>query len=179
MAVPLPEVAPGFAPRANKSVTPAVYIAVNTAVFPAVSKTNFARKEICKMENAQKKLLHCAKCGLVAEVLQPCGCLDCLKCCGEPLTEIIADTVDASREKHVPVITAVEGGVKVVVGSVAHPMTEEHHIVWIEVFNGAWLNRKYLRPGDAPEAEFYVPYKPGLVVRAYCNLHGLWQTAVK
>ena len=72
-----------------------------------------------------------------------------------------------------------DSGVKVVVGSVAHPMTEEHHIVWIEVFNGAWLNRKYLRPGDAPEAEFYVPYKPGLVVRAYCNLHGLWQTAVK
>ena len=74
---------------------------------------------------------------------------------------------------------AADHGVKVAIGSVAHPMTAEHYIAWIEVFNGAWLNRKYLRPGEAPAAEFYVPYKRGLVVRAYCNLHGLWQTTVE
>lgn len=131
------------------------------------------------MACSEKKLLKCAKCGVVVEVLQPCNCPDCLRCCGEALTEIQPDTVDASREKHVPVVTATASGVKVAVGSAAHPMTEAHSILWIEVFNGAWLNRKYLAPGGAPEAEFYVPYKPGLVVRAYCNLHGLWQTTVR
>ncbi len=133
------------------------------------------------MNSAKKKLYKCVKCGAVLEALIPCECApNCLNCCGEPMTEVMAASVDAAREKHVPVVTQMAPqGVKVTVGSVAHPMTEEHYIVWIEVFNGSCLARKYLRPGEAPTAEFCVPYKRGLVARAYCNLHGLWQTTVE
>jgi len=132
------------------------------------------------MNSAKKKMFKCVKCGAVVELLMACDCPPgCLQCCGDAMVEVEPNTVDASREKHVPVVTGDEHGVKVAIGSVAHPMTAEHYIAWIEVFNGAWLNRKYLRPGEAPTAEFYVPYKRGLVVRAYCNLHGLWQTTVE
>ncbi len=132
------------------------------------------------MHSAKKKMFKCVKCGAVVEAVMPCDCASCgVVCCGDAMAEVIANTVDAAKEKHVPVVTGDERGVKVTVGSVAHPMTAEHYIVWIEVFNGAWLNRKYLRPGEAPTAEFFVPYKRGLVVRAYCNLHGLWETTVE
>jgi superoxide reductase len=84
-------------------------------------------------------------------------------------------TADSKVEKHVPVITATPNGVKVVVGSVPHPMAEDHYIEWIEVVNGPYVNRKYLKPGDKPEAEFYVKMQPGLIVREFCNKHGLWK----
>ncbi|UDQ99014.1 desulfoferrodoxin [Lentisphaerota bacterium WC36G] len=118
------------------------------------------------------------KCGtesdMVVEVLSNnCNCT--LSCCGEEMTLMEENSVDAAVEKHVPILSEHANGVKVVVGSVAHPMTDDHYIQWIEVVNGPWVNRKYLKPGEAPEAEFYVPNNGHLEVRAYCNLHGLWK----
>jgi len=84
-------------------------------------------------------------------------------------------TADKTKEKHVPLISGDKNGVKIVVGCTPHPMTDAHYIEWIEVANGPYVNRKYLKPGDAPEAEFYVPMQSGLVVRSYCNVHGLWK----
>ena len=115
----------------------------------------------------------CANSGLVVEVLSE-GC-ESLQCCGEDAVLMKENSTDAAQEKHVPVLEANGGGIKVKVGSVAHPMTEEHYIQWIEVINGSWVNRKHLNPGDEPEAEFYVPKSDNLIVRAYCNLHGLWR----
>ena len=85
------------------------------------------------------------------------------------------NSVDAAMEKHVPVVEALENGILVKVGEVAHPMTEEHHIEWIEVINGSYVNRCHLKPGDPPQAAFYVPLSPKLVIRESCNLHGLWK----
>ena len=84
-------------------------------------------------------------------------------------------TADSKTEKHVPIIEATPNGVKVTVGSVPHPMVDDHYIEWIEVANGPYVNRKYLKPGDKPEAEFYVKLQPGLIVREFCNKHGLWK----
>ncbi len=84
-------------------------------------------------------------------------------------------TADSAIEKHVPVLTEIEQGIKVTVGSTIHPMTEEHFIEWIEVINGDYVNRKYLKPGDEPVAEFYVKKQEGLIVRQFCNVHGLWK----
>ncbi len=85
-------------------------------------------------------------------------------------------TADFATEKHVPILTETEQGIKITVGSTLHPMTEEHFIEWIEVINGDYVNRKYLNPGDAPEAEFYVQKQDGLIVRQFCNVHGLWKS---
>jgi superoxide reductase len=112
--------------------------------------------------------------GMTIEILSDadsCG----LQCCGEPVELLEEKTADAATEKHVPLLEESGDGIKVVVGSTAHPMTEEHYIMWIEVINGDYVNRKHLKPGDAPEAEFYVPKQEGLIVRSYCNLHGLWK----
>jgi superoxide reductase len=123
--------------------------------------------------------------GVVIEVLngececgeKACSCHE-LNCCGKPMKLQKANTVDAAKEKHVPVLEEYEGGVLIKVGSAPHPMTEEHSIQWIEVINGDYVNRKYLHPGNAPEAPFYVPKQKNLIVRAYCNLHGLWEARV-
>ena len=112
--------------------------------------------------------------GMTIEILSDadsCG----LQCCGEPVELLEEKTADGATEKHVPLLEESGDGIKVVVGSTAHPMTEEHYIMWIEVINGDYVNRKHLKPGDAPEAEFYVPKQEGLIVRSYCNLHGLWK----
>jgi len=103
-----------------------------------------------------------------------------LVCCGKPMEKLIANTTDAAQEKHVPVFTKEGNVVRINVGSTDHPMLPEHYIEWIEVFTDARSQRKYLKPGDAPVAEFSCPpnaCKPGVVptVRAYCNLHGLWE----
>ena len=119
------------------------------------------------------EIFKCADCNLVVEVTDECDCVP--ECCGKPMRKLIENSVDAAREKHVPVVSAEGTGILVKVGEVPHPMTPEHHIAWIEVVNGAYVNRYHLKPGDAPQAAFYVPLQPGLKIRAYCNLHGLWK----
>ena len=97
-------------------------------------------------------------------------------CCGEKMMELVPGKVDASLEKHVPVVEIKDGVVEVMVGSVAHPMTEEHLIEWIVVETEKGVYRKNLKAGDAPMARFMLLDDEKVVnVYAYCNLHGLWQ----
>ncbi len=127
------------------------------------------------MNSSRHQVYKCRHSGLTVEILTADeGCTK-LECCGEEMEHLTEKNADTGQEKHVPILSGDENGVKVVVSSVPHPMTEEHHIVWIEVQNGPWVNRKYLDPTGKPEAEFYVPQQPELVVRSYCNLHGLWK----
>ncbi len=114
----------------------------------------------------------CKACGNIVEVLV--GGEGELVCCGDPMVLMTENTVDAAKEKHVPVIEKVDGGVKVSVGSVAHPMEEKHYIQWIEIIADGRTYRQYLNPGDAPETVFKVEAAQ-ITAREYCNLHGLWK----
>jgi len=116
----------------------------------------------------------CERCGNIVEVLH--GGPGALVCCEVPMKLMEEQNADSSTEKHVPVIVKVENGIKVTVGSTLHPMEEKHNIEWIEVINDDYVQRKYLAPGDAPVAEFYVPYSEKLIAREYCNIHGHWST---
>jgi len=118
------------------------------------------------------QIYKCEVCGNMVEVLHE-GKGE-LVCCGQPMKLYEENTVDAAKEKHVPVIEKVEGGYKVKVGSVAHPMEEKHYIEWIELIADGKAYRQFLHPGETPEAVFKVEAED-VTVRAYCNLHGLWQ----
>ena len=113
----------------------------------------------------------CELCGNIVEMLHA-GAGE-LVCCGQPMKLYVANTVDAAREKHIPVVETVDGGYKVTVGSVAHPMEEKHYIEWIELVNDDTAYRAFLNPGDAPEATFKIDAAQ-VTARAYCNIHGLW-----
>jgi len=95
-------------------------------------------------------------------------------CCGQPMNLLVENTVDAAKEKHVPVIETVEGGVKVKVGEIAHPMEEKHWIEWVEIIADGKTYRQYLNPGETPEATFNVTADQ-ITAREYCNIHGLWK----
>ena len=114
----------------------------------------------------------CEVCGNIVEVLH--GGVGELVCCGQPMTLQTENTVDAAKEKHVPVIEKVAGGYKVKVGAVAHPMEEKHHIEWIELIAGGKAYRQFLKVGEAPEAFFAVDAAQ-VSAREFCNLHGLWR----
>jgi superoxide reductase len=118
------------------------------------------------------EIYKCEHCGNVVEVLHAGG--GQLVCCGEAMKLMVENTVDASKEKHVPVIEKVNGGIKVTVGSVQHPMEEKHYIEWIELIADNKAYRKFLQPGDVPEAIFEVEASQ-VTAREYCNLHGLWK----
>jgi superoxide reductase len=114
----------------------------------------------------------CEVCGNIVEVLHT-GAGE-LVCCGAPMKNFVENTVDAAKEKHVPVVEKIAGGFKVKVGSVAHPMEEKHYIEWIEVIADGKAYRQFLQPGHAPEATFEIKAEK-VVAREYCNLHGLWK----
>jgi superoxide reductase len=116
----------------------------------------------------------CNVCGNIVEVIRA-GKGE-LVCCGQPMELLKAKTEDEGNEKHVPVIEKTETGVKVKVGSVAHPMEEEHYIEWIEILADGVAYRKFLNPGEAPEAEFRVQ-AGSITAREHCNVHGLWKSA--
>jgi len=118
------------------------------------------------------EIYKCEACGNIVEVLTAGG--GELVCCGEPMKLYVENTVDAAKEKHVPVIEKIEGGYKVSVGSVAHPMEEKHYIEWIEIIADGKAYRQFLNPGDAPEATFMVD-AANITAREYCNMHGLWK----
>jgi len=99
-----------------------------------------------------------------------------LVCCNQPMTLLVENTTDAAQEKHVPVIEKIPNGYKVKVGSVAHPMVDNHYIEWIELTAGDSVYRRFLKPGDAPEATFLVE-ADAVHAREFCNLHGLWRSA--
>jgi superoxide reductase len=118
------------------------------------------------------QIYKCEACGNIVEVMH--GGDGELVCCGEPMKLFVENTVDAAKEKHVPVVEEVAEGVKVKVGSVPHPMEEKHYIEWVEVIVDGKAYREFLKPGDAPEAVFDIKAK-GVIAREYCNLHGLWK----
>ena len=118
------------------------------------------------------EVYRCAKCGNIVEVLH--GGVGTLVCCDEPMMLLQEGVVDAAREKHVPVVERIAGGFKVKVGSVSHPMEEKHYIEWIELVADGRVYRRFLKPGEAPEAVFLIEAS-SVMAREYCNLHGLWK----
>ncbi|OGP85638.1 MAG: desulfoferrodoxin [Deltaproteobacteria bacterium RBG_16_54_11] len=118
------------------------------------------------------QIYKCEVCGNIVEVLHE-GVGE-LVCCGQPMKLLVANTVDAAKEKHVPVIEKSANGVKVKVGSVTHPMEEKHYIEWIEIIADGKAYRQFLKPGDAPEALFDIKASK-IEAREHCNLHGLWK----
>ncbi len=115
----------------------------------------------------------CEICGNIVDVLYSGD--GQLVCCGQPMNLLEEKTKDEGQEKHVPVVEKTEKGLNVRVGSVQHPMEEKHYIQWIQVISGGKSYRKFLKAGDAPEAEFDVLPESADLVRAYCNVHGLWK----
>jgi len=119
------------------------------------------------------QIYKCEVCGNIVEVLH-IGKGE-LICCNQPMKLFKENTVDAAKEKHVPVIEKTDHGYLVKDGSVAHPMEEKHFIEWIQVISGGKAYRKFLNPGEAPEAVFCVE-SGEITAREYCNLHGLWKS---
>ena len=118
------------------------------------------------------EIYKCSVCGNIVEVLH--GGVGELVCCGKPMENLAAKTADEGKEKHVPVIEKVDGGIKVKVGSVPHPMEAKHWIEWIEVLANGKSYVQFLNAGDTPEAVFNLD-AAAVTARAYCNLHGLWK----
>lgn len=121
----------------------------------------------------RKEIYKCTVCGNIVEVLH--AGIGELVCCGQPMELLTEKTQDVGNEKHVPVIEKTPGGVKVKVGSIPHPMEEKHYIEWIELHADDVVHRKFLKPGEKPEADFPVAAKK-LSAREYCNVHGLWKS---
>ena len=124
------------------------------------------------MATERLHVFKCEKCGMMVEVLRRAG--GSLVCCGQPMTLLEENTFDAAKEKHVPVVEKTTAGTRVKVGSVPHPMEESHLIEWIELIDGDVVHRRYLKPGEPPEAVFPVESEKA-TARALCNLHGLWK----
>ena len=118
------------------------------------------------------EIYKCEVCGNIVEMIHTGQ--GQLVCCGQPMKIFKENTVDAAKEKHVPVKEVVDSGLKVKVGSVAHPMEDKHFIEWIEIVADGKPYRQFLKPGEAPEAFF--PVSGEFTAREYCNLHGLWKS---
>lgn len=118
------------------------------------------------------EIYKCELCGNIVEVLF--GGNGELTCCGQAMKLYKENTVDAAKEKHVPVVEKTADGFKVIVGSVAHPMEEDHYIQWVEVLADGKAYRQFLNPGETPEVLFKVDVDQ-VTAREYCNLHGLWK----
>ena len=135
---------------------------------------NTTNSEEIKMSNT--KFYICEKCGNLIEKIDDSGVP--VVCCGQKMTPIVAGTVEASREKHIPVATVEGDLVRVSVGSVEHPMAEEHSILWVELKTDRGVQRKNLEVGKAPVVTFALADEKPLEVFAYCNLHGLWKSEI-
>ena len=124
--------------------------------------------------NNSKKFFICSVCGNIIEMVESKG--PKVVCCGKQMEELVANTTEASVEKHIPVVEVNNNKVKVQVGSTLHPMTQEHHISWIYLLTTQGGQRKYLEINGEPTIEFALTEDDKLLeVYAYCNLHGLWK----
>jgi superoxide reductase len=122
----------------------------------------------------QNEVYKCEVCGNIVEVLHEGA--GTLVCCGQNMHLQEEKTQDPEKgEKHLPIITKTEKGFLVKVGSIEHPMEEKHYIEFIEVIADGKLYKKFLKPGDKPEAEFCIQAE-NIIAREYCNLHGLWKS---
>jgi len=119
------------------------------------------------------QIYKCGVCGNMVEVVHASG--GQLVCCGQPMNLMAENSVDASKEKHVPMIEKTSNGISVKVGSVPHPMEDKHYIEWIEIIVDGKAYRQFLKPGDKPEAVFCVEGND-IIAREYCNVHGLWKS---
>ena len=119
------------------------------------------------------EIYKCNICGNIVEVLYT-GIGE-LICCGEPMELLKEKADETGNEKHVPVIEKTETGIKVKVGSIPHPMEEKHYIEWIEIIADGISYRKFLKPGEKPEAEFEIKAEK-IEAREYCSIHGLWRS---
>ena len=126
-----------------------------------------------KMTN-QLEIYNCEVCGNIVEILR--AGVGQLVCCNAPMVLMKEQTADWKTEKHVPVVEKTTSGVDTKVGSVPHPMEENHFIEWIEVIADGRAHRKFLNPGEDPAASFELKDKV-TKVREYCNIHGLWSTS--
>ena len=124
----------------------------------------------------EMKFYRCAHCGQIVAIVKKTGVP--VICCGEPMQELRANETDGAKEKHVPDVKVEGGIVKVQVGSVAHPMLEEHYIVFIALETENGFQIKYLNPGEAPTAEFALGDEKPVAVYEFCNLHGLWKAEI-
>lgn len=138
------------------------------------NKPHSHNERMCVTMKTEPKFFRCSKCGnLVGLIFNGGGTMTC---CGQEMEELLANTVDASAEKHVPVFEQTGSTVMVKIGSVEHPMLEEHHIEWIYLNTTKGGQRKNLVVGKAPVAEFKLADGEELIsVYEYCNLHGLWK----
>ena len=119
------------------------------------------------------KLKRCLKCGALVKVLQDCNCDDGIMCCGEKMQDVVANSTDASFEKHVP--TYQKEDEKMIV-TVNHVMEEDHYIEWVLVKYENENREVFFKPGD--QASVRVPYEKGALIYSYCNKHGLWKCEV-
>lgn len=124
----------------------------------------------------KEKFYICRHCGNVIGMIKDVGVP--VVCCGQKMEALVPNTVEASGEKHLPVVTVEEGSINVNIGSVDHPMLPEHYIEWIYVETEQGGQRKVLNPGDKPNVTFFLGEDKAKAVYAYCNLHGLWMTEV-
>jgi superoxide reductase len=122
---------------------------------------------------AKLEVYKCEVCGNIVEVMH--GGAGALACCDQPMKLFKENTVDASKEKHIPVIERVANGIKVTIGSVPHPMEEKHYIEWIELLVDGKVLRQDLKPGQPAVAVFEGVTAGVVIAREYCNLHGLWK----
>ena len=125
------------------------------------------------MATKQKQIYKCEICGNIVEVLHEAG--GTLVCCGQEMNYLEGNTTEAATEKHIPVIEKSGSRVVVTVGSVEHPMGDDHYIEFIELIADGKVYTQFLSPSDPPKAEFEVDADK-IEARAYCNLHGLWKS---
>lgn len=131
-----------------------------------------SKKEAKMGVTERLQIYKCGVCGNIIEVVHVGG--GELVCCNQPMNLLAENSTDAAKEKHVPVIEKTADGVKIKVGSVAHPMEEKHYIEWVQAIAGDKTYREFLKPGMVPEVFF--PIKEGsITAREYCNIHGLWK----
>ncbi len=121
----------------------------------------------------RSQIFRCNVCGNIVEILHVGG--GELVCCKQPMEQLKEKTEDMGKEKHVPVFENTAAGTRIKVGSLPHPMEEEHHIEWIEIVADDGVYREFLKPGDKPEASFALK-KDGSIAREYCSVHGLWKS---
>ena len=124
----------------------------------------------------ENKFYICEHCGNIIGVIHNAGVP--MMCCGQKMTKLEAGVVEASHEKHIPVVTVEGNTVRVNVGSVTHPMSEEHHIAWVYLQTNRGGQRKCLDVTGAPEVTFALADETPVAVYAYCNLHGLWMAEI-
>ena len=123
-------------------------------------------------DTIRQDFYRCKKCGNIVKVYH--AGKQNLTCCNQRMERLYENTTDSKAEKHIPVIIKIDEGYKVTVGDEEHPMTEEHHIRWIELTTDHKTYTRFLLPGSKPEAFFNVQAMR-VIAKAYCNLHGLWK----